>query len=394
MSVQPSASRTELLLACPRPFDPDIEAEPDEPREAARYGTAFHQILAACLRSKPGKPLLEKQPSRYNTEVDIAATEHEVRSAAAELAGHVKSSVKVFRNWLAREELEIVEVESAYAVAPGIDNWEVRAIPPHDEEHHYLVDEGEIPGTIDLIARSANRKRMVVVDHKTGWEAEGFARPSTVPQMRTLGLVAAKKVPLGTELGIFHADRQGLPAMYAEEYERDDQRTHVHELRRALVMIGSGFLRPGTHCKWCPIRSTCPAQKAELISEGTAALVSSANALAVEPLQGLLAPDTGASVEVRAGALYDLLKKFRQLDKSGYEEIKRLVRGGAVIETREGGSLVLRRQTYEVLSKKSVVEALGKVKGERVLDRLRKQGAIRESTREQLVPEKDPGGRR
>ncbi len=390
MSLQPSASRTDLLLACPRPFDSELEADPDVPGVGARYGSAFHKILAACLRTgnRGSQKALLETSDRYSKEVDRAAREFDMRRAASELAGHVKSSAKVLRNWLTREKLEVVDVEEAYAVEPRSGgSWRARAIPPHDDEHHYTVNPGEIPGTVDLTARSRNRKRGVVVDHKTGWEDEGFARPSTIPQMRTLGL-ATPTPTLHTEVGIFHADRQGLPAIYVEPYEIDEQRAHADELHRALSLIGSGFLRPGPQCRYCPLRGTCPAQKAEIISESTNAVVSSAVALAVEPLQGLLAPDTGKSIEEKAGALYDLLKKLRQLDEAGREEIKRLVKAGAVIETREGGSLVLKKQIYEVLSKKSVLEALGAVEGQRLLSRLRKKGAIREATREMVVPEK------
>lgn len=385
MACQPSASRTELLVACPRPFDLEIEPEPDEAGVGARYGSAFHWIIAACLRSPKKKPL-ENAVDRYSREVDRAAREFGVRGAAPELAGHVKSSVRVLRNWLKREKLEVVDVEEAYAVRPKPDGrWAVRNIPPHDEDHHYLVNEGEIPGTIDLKAQSSNGKRVVVIDHKTGWEDEGFAKPSTIPQMRTLGLMS--HTSLGTEVGIFHADRKGLPAIYVDPYEVDDQRLHAAALWQALGLVGSGFLRPGPQCRYCPVRSTCPAQKAELISEGTAALVRGAVQLAVEPIAGPLAPETGASLEARAGALYDLTKKFRALDKAAHEELKRLVKSGAVIEVREG-VLGIRTQTYEVLSKKSVLEALGAIEGERMLKRLRGKGAIREATREMLVPEK------
>ena len=389
LGIQASASKTELLLACPRPFDPELEADPDVAGAPARYGSSFHQILAACLRT--GGRGSQKAPLEtsggYSKEVDRAAKAYDMRSAAQELAGHVKSSVKVFRNWLVREKLEVAVVEEAYAVRPTVDGtWKTRAILPHDEDHHYIVDPGEVPGTVDVIARNANRKRAVVVDHKTGWEDKDFARPSSIPQMKTLGLVAP--TALGAEVGIFHADRQGLPSIYVEPYEIEDQREHATALRRGLDMIGTGFLRPGPQCKRCPARLTCPAHAADLLSEGTAALVEGANALAVEPIAGLLAPETGASIEVRAGALHELLKKFRQLDKAGWEEIKRLVKSGAVIETREGKVLAIQTQTYETLSKKSVLEAFGPVAGEKELERLRKKGAIRETTREMLIGEK------
>ncbi len=385
MRLQPSASRTELLLACPRPFGLDVEVEADAPGEPARYGSAFHQVIAACLRS-PAKKTLE-QTAAYARAVDKAAKSYDVRRAADELAGHVKSSVKVLRNWLEREKLEVVSVEEAYAVHPRPDGeWKARMILPHDEDHQYTVEVNDIPGTVDLIAESKNKSRSVVIDHKTGGgDNDSFAQPVTIPQMQTLGLVADSP---NVEVGIFHADRRGLPAMYVDPYEGSLRRTHAKALYRALGLVDSGFLRPGPHCNRCPAKVGCPAHTADLLAESSAALVSGANKLAVEPMTGLLAPETGASLEVRAGALYELLKKFRKLEKAGSEEIRRLVKAGAVIETREGKVLAIQEQTYEVLSKKSVIEALGKVAGEKVLAKLRAQGAIREAKREMLVGEK------
>jgi hypothetical protein len=397
MALQPSASRTDLLLACPRPFDPELEDTPDVAGTAARYGSAFHAVLASCLKSPKKKPL-ERAPS-YAKTVDKACAAYDVRSAAAELAGHVKGSVKVLRNWLEREKLEVASVEEARAVSPRADGgWGARAIEPHDEDHRYDIEPGEVPGTVDLVARNLSRTRTVVLDHKTGGgDGSGFATPASIPQMRTLGLSArldAGSGPHDVEVGIFHADRRGLPIVYSEPYERFDQHVHAGELNEALSRIGKGFMRVGAHCKWCPARSACPAHTADLISAGTADLVRAANKFAVEPISPTAlfvlpaeAP-ISASIEERAGALYDLLKRFRDLEKIASAEIKRLVKEGLVIETREGKVLAIQEQNYETLSKKSVIEALGKVAGEKELARLRKKGAIRMAKREMLVGEK------
>jgi hypothetical protein len=399
MGWQPSASKTEILLLCQRPFDPAIEAEPDEPGEPARYGSSFHSVLAACLRS-PKKKLLEKNAAGFARAVNKAARDHDVKDTADELAGHVKGSVKVLRNWLAREKLEIAEVEKAYAIKPRPDGvWGVREIKPHDEEHRYKTAPGELPGTVDLIVMNSNHKRTVVLDHKTGYvedwfandEFVGFARPTTVGQMRTLGLVGS---PLHGEVAIFHADRKGLPIVYSEPYEVEAQQKHVRELHAAFSRIGQGFLRPGPYCKRCPARVGCPARAADLLVESAEVLVKAANAVALEPIDpnALFAlptePPPAGMLEMRAGALYDMLKRFRELEKAGSAELRRLVRAGAIIETRDGKVLSLRTQTYESLSKKSVLEALGKVAGEKLLTQLRKKGVIREATREMLIGEK------
>lgn len=388
MKYQATASRTSLLLACPRPFEEETELEDDLPKEAARYGSAFHKVVGACLRSLKNKPL--EATDRFPKEITIAAKEFDVRSAAQELASHVKSNIKVLRNWLKREKLEILEVEEAYAVTPDPGgSWQARKTLPHDEDHVYQdVRPGEIPGTIDLKAGGENG-RVVIIDHKTGsYDSDSFAVPQSLPQMRTLGLTTyAPKA----EVGIFHADRKGLPIVYSEPYESSEQKIHSRELFAAMMLVGRGFLRPGPQCKYCPAKLGCPAHTAELISDSTTALVSHANRLAVEPIdpKGLLAPiDNGTDIETRAGTLYDLLKIFRRYEKAGTEEIRRLVKSGAVIETRDGKVLTLKEETYESLSKQSILDALGKIEGEKEIARLRKKGAIREATRERLMAEK------
>ena len=58
---------------------------------------------------------------------------------------------------------------------------------------------------------------------------------------------------------------------------------------------------------------------------------------------------------------------------------------GQVIEV-EDGVLTIEEQNYETLSKKSVLAALGRIKGEKELNRLRKNGAITMTKREMMVP--------
>jgi len=388
MSLQPSASRTSLLLACPRPFDPELETESSSSGEAANYGSAFHLVTATCLA--PAKQPLERSVDRYSKVVHKAAKQYGVAHAAAELAGHVKSSMTVLRKWLDREGLKVDEIERSYAVKPEKDGWRSREIPPHDEEHRYEVEAGELPGTVDLIARNTNKTRAVVIDHKTGGLDIGFAQPATLPQMRTLGLVASDRGE-AVEVGIFHADRRGLPIVYAEPYEKQEQHRHAKALHAAFARVGSGFMRPGDHCKWCPARDGCPARTADLLAESTAALVEGANKLIVADGAALVPAGEStalASVEERAAVLYELLKRFRVLDKAGSEEIKNLVRAGKIIETSDGKVLAIRTETFETLSKKSVIEALGAVAGEKELKKLRAKGALKEATREKLVAEK------
>lgn len=401
MGWQPSASKTEILLLCPRPFDPALEEPEDMPGEPALYGSAFHRIMAVCLAS-PGT--LEAH-NKYSKLVDKTVREFEIKDCASELAAHVKSSAKVFLNWLKREKLEVTVIEKAYAVLTMLNGeWVSRIIPPHNDDHVYKVAPGELPGTIDVLAMSKDKRRAVVIDHKTGffesWIAQDenvhFALPKTVPQLRTLGLAVGGVLPRKTalEVGIFHADRKSLPVVYAEPFQADEQLLHAKAIAASFDLIGRGLFRPGAHCKRCPARVGCPGRSADLLVESAEVLVGAANRLALEPIdpKALMALPTGdlspGELEGRAGALYDMLKRFRELEKTATAELRRLVKAGAVIETRDGKALTIREQTYETLSKKSVLDALGKVAGEKELARLRKKGLIKEQTREMLIAEK------
>jgi len=391
MGIQPSASATGLVLACPHPFEESTPIEKGEPIEPARYGSAFHLVIAEMLRQYKAKHTL--RPAAFAKLVDTSVKLFDVRSAAEELAGHVKGSFKYLVNWIEREKLEVDEIETAYAVLPrDCDSATWRPIPSHDEDHHYECHSTEMPMTLDLRLRSKNRKRHVVLDHKTGNDV-GYARPSKVLQMRSLGLAAETPLDNPVELGVGHFDRRGLPNIYVEEYEDADVREHGQALYNAIDMIGrGGFLRPGVQCERCPARHACPARSADLLSDATNALVKASLVIADEPIDThALAPipaNANHSIEDRAGALYDLLTRYDDVSKAGREEIRRLVKAGAVVETRRG-PLVIQPQEFETVSKKSILAAYGKRAGEKKLAELRKKGAVTLSKREMLVPQKE-----
>lgn len=401
MGIQPSASRTALVLACPHPFEDKTPIEVEEPREPARYGSAFHLVLAAMLRKLARKRTMTS--GEFAHCVDAAVVEWDVRSAAHELAGHVKGSFKFLANWIAREKLEVIEVEKAYAIMPrDCDSATWRAIPSHDADHRYECAKTEMPATIDLTLRG--ERRLVRMDHKTGWqdwEGGEFALPTSVKQMRTVGLVGddSAREEYELEVGIFHADRKGLPSVYVEEYDPDAAREHGQALHNALWLInhdGGGYLRPGPQCDRCPARHACPAKSADLLSDATNALVKASLVIADEPIDShALAPipaNANHSIEDRAGALYDLLSRYDEVSKAGREEIRRLVKSGAVVETRRG-PLTIQPQEFETVSKKSILAAYGKAAGQRKLNELRKKGAVTLAKREMLVPEKESAGR-
>ena len=81
-----------------------------------------------------------------------------------------------------------------------------------------------------------------------------------------------------------------------------------------------------------------------------------------------------------------LIKNLEKLTEMGRAEVRRLVEAGEVVEGPDGTTYELSRETYETLSKASVMRALGKTNGEKRLAKMRKEGLIEEKERVRLLP--------
>jgi hypothetical protein len=130
-------------------------------------------------------------------------------------------------------------------------------------------------------------------------------------------------------------------------------------------------MRPGGHCKYCPARASCPAKDGELLLNAGALV------------RGVVS-EGALTKQVDPGALHFFVKEMARLSERALAEIKASVQAGALYLRPDGKALVIRKKTVEGLSKASIVRALGKAKGERVISRLRKQGCCDVSEREEL----------
>ena len=148
MGLQPSASKTELFLACQRPFDPAVTTEPTFATEPMRYGSAFHASIALLLLKALKKP----EGALYEKAVIAAAAKYDVRQHVKELAEHVRVSYEYLTSWLKKHGwTRIVEVEQSYAISGGSPR---KIDGPSDEDHFYSdLRPGEIAGTVDSCRR-------------------------------------------------------------------------------------------------------------------------------------------------------------------------------------------------------------------------------------------------
>lgn len=385
MGLQPSASKTGLLLACQRPFAPDVDSPFEEAGEPSRYGSAFHAVIAPLLAST-----LVDHGRRYDTAVDHAARKWQVKAAAHELHGHVRSSYRYLLSFLERGgwNLKTVKTETSYAIDVEA-NKARRVVGPSEDGHVYAgLRSGEIPGTVDLEVTSKDGSHTLILDHKTGFLPEdhftgdSFAMPAQMPQMKTLGLVARTPPGKKMTLAIFHADRKGMPDIHFDGYDLDDRSRHRAALVEAMGRIGDGSLRPGPQCNVCPAATTCPARAADVMGAASAALL----AAGAERLQTVNDNFSTLPVGRRAGRLIRLIKRLEKLTEMGRAEVRALVKAGELVEEDDGTTYELSTEEYETLSKSSIVRALGKPAGERLIASLRKKGVVEMSTKERLVP--------
>jgi hypothetical protein len=359
--LQITASKVGLLLECQRPFDPEVELDPEEIGEGALYGTEFHRLMA---RMREGHR----------------------DAVVGQMGPHLKAAWECLQKWLGGDnewgKFEIVSGEqplaSRFLPAGRAHLVFSRHCDFQEEGHHYDLKPGEIGGTPDLLARRVKVAKndpigdstifdiFAVIDYKTG-SYEDYSNPKT-PQMLTLALQTGADI-----VAILHTPPGGLPVVYARQVTREELIAHAKRIQKARHRIGDGSMRPGGYCRWCPAKGSCPTQVGELIQKTTALAEA---AIGRAGISADTMPDLGRFLPM-ATELEKLLKVARDFAK---EE----VRNGAVIERADGKVYTLQTVTRESLSKSSVVEALGKTAGEKEIDRLRELGVIKTTTYEEL----------
>jgi hypothetical protein len=406
--LQASMSQSALLIECTFAFGKEFER--GESSEAARYGSAFHQLKAAGIVNKvraiDKRPLLAVSPREV-------ANRYGLLGAVEELETHVAAAMETLFAWFGKNEFRIdfeavrkkglLVVEQAVALLPGKSG---RTIAPHDAEHRYRgLSPGEQPGTLDVAIVPNQRQRrttpVLVMDHKTG--EEDFSRPLDKAQL--LSLAAATMRWTGAEEAIVavpHSRRRGLPKVYADKVKLKELKNYETRVATALGRINDGSMRPGPWCARCPARDICPAQDARLIESASGILTGLTAAGGALSKEGLTANDVtfarvpaeGLSKEKKLGLLYEIAKKSEIMAARVRAEIKAAIveSGGSLLPvTPSHEYLIVREYEKESLSKSSVLEAYGKMAGERMLEKFRKDGAIKKSRVAQLWPEKERG---
>lgn len=398
--LQPSMSWSNVLLECAFPFGKEIERE--EVEEPARFGSAYHAVMAQSF-------FHGMQPKKLATHAERAAKQWAVE--AEEVHSLVIDSRRVLDDWLRKNEYRIdfadilkqkkgtLFVEQALALKPLVSG---RALQPHDADHRYHgVAEGEQPGTLDYaIISMGKRLPVLLLDHKSG--EEDFSSPQDKPQLLSLAAAVARWAKADEVIfGANWARRRGMPKVYSERVKLHELEPYERRLQLSLARIGDGSMKPNKFCNICPAKSMCPAQDAELLSKAGDILVGLTAAGGALSSEGLAANDAaiihhaGANLSKakKLGILYEVVRKGEQIAKRAREEIRNeILRDPSLLpETPTGEYLVVREYEKENLSKSAIIEAYGRVAGERMIEKLRKDGAITKTKVQQLYPEKERG---
>ena len=361
--MQPSASKTDLLLQCSYPFAKDRVLNREPPGEAAIYGTNFHSAMEMLLGGQ--------EPVFLSDEV----------------IANAKAAYEKLNAWLAANDYlgGSCLVEFTLAFCPR--TFTARDIPGPDDDHVYHeLRADEIAGTADLVVIPKDPDRpILVLDHKTGLSGD-FTKPHNLPQLLTLGFSVLARFNRSSFVpAVLHAPRGGLPQVFEGDCRRIDVdgSKFVQQLRVALDRVGDGSLRPNGLCYRCPARHDCPARVVDLV-ERSGELVEKANLVGSELV--LVNNDNALSREARIGKLHLLLARFRELDRRASEEIKRELRANPETEVvrPDGKTLQIVTKSVERISKASIIRALGKEEGSKLIDELRSKGCLTEQEQDEL----------
>lgn len=419
---QPSMSNSAQLIECSYAYGQEFERRVSG--EPARYGSSFHELLAhrvtAHVRAgrKTVIPSAKTIAARWGEDIKPDEVDDAVKAALPTLMGWLKKNeFRIDFDEMRKKGLFLLE--KAVALTPLVSG---RAIPGHDEEHRYSgLTRAEIPGTLDLaIVPIATKVKVdgvrgmrnlpdmiqgpiLMLDHKTG--DEDFSKPLEKAQLLSLGAAVMRWVG-ATEaiVGVLHARRRGMPKVYAEHVKLSELKAYETRLQTGLARIGDGSMRPGPWCAHCEARSICPAKDAELLQTAGDVLTGLTAAGGALSVQGLTANDvvlakapTNLSRAKKLGTLYSVVRKAEAIAKRARAEIKSEILAtialGQILmpETLENEYLVIREYDQENLSKKGITDAYGKIKGEKMLQKFRDDGAITTTHVQQLYPEKERG---
>lgn len=338
----------------------------------ANYGSGIHEVLAARIVAPPKKMSAFKVANKWGiTDAD------EQRAFVA----HAKEAVESFITWMtkrnpwnvnlaARAKIR-TEMSVAYDVAKN--KTRLTSNPTSDTHEYKGLAPGELPGTADVVIDEigngngdgkASAPDIIVIDHKTG---DGFNMPRENAQLKSLALANAVRVGAKTAaIAIFHTPVENVSTMYVDEIDYEEIKEFRAQLRSAWKNIGTGQMRPGAHCSFCPASTICPTQAGAIVQVETG--------LAMTP--------------ERVGEIAQKLAAFQKTGEKIEAEIKAWIKtygvpgsDGAHAVPRPDGKWYRTKPTKQAawqITTKQLREVLGVEAAEKIFEALRKAGHLKD----------------
>jgi hypothetical protein len=370
--VEPTASKTDRFLGCSLPWGrPQTDNEVSLP---ARFGSAFHAVLESRLRGKRGREaasILKATAAKFD--VDAKA-----------VSERVDAVLPVLKAWLVGENpWKIRFTDKAWrlsyeeTIAYNIETQTSRRCdPPTSDTHEYRDRQPhEIPGAVDLLGvgidektkrfNGFNHNTVLILDHKSGFDV---GSPMESGQLKTLALAASKLFACDKAIVAFmHAPAGMTPTIYADTLDSDDFARHATSLQEAESRRDSGFIRPDFYCRYCQVFSSCPVNQPALIE-----------------LRGSRQLQTAEDVGEAHQKLQEMTKRFSSMADVIDAEIRSWIRQHGAGVRPDGREVDFVERPFTNLSQASIVRALGKLEGGRMIEKLKKLGAIESGVRKEL----------
>jgi len=288
MSALPSASKLGLAFTC---LGSAVLPRVDSLNEHADKGNAKHLFLSMCLQLGREEALLQV-PEKYRAECAALDTSDLPASQAGQ--------------WMA-------ELAFAFDVHSGI----ARVLGENIGRNYAAAGrvETEMAGSADLVGLTP--ETVVVIDYKTGRQPVTRCRDNW--QMRGLAVFAARALGRSrAQAAVLYVDDEGTPRYDWAEWDAFDLDGFASELQglgedafyaSAVLATGKpvpGGLRTGSHCKYCPALTTCPAQGAFVRQ-----LVATPTETLAELEAGLKDDETARAVFERVEAVEAVIKKAK-----------------------------------------------------------------------------------
>ncbi|MFP5415403.1 MAG: ATP-dependent helicase [Actinomycetes bacterium] len=267
-TLELSPSQVESVLTCPRKYFLSREVKAEPPRSSTTIlGSVIHAVAERAASGELTHATASELLDQVWADIPFPAA----WLSASERA-EADAAVERFLAWQSgHEHADVVGVEVPFRAAVDVEGATV-----------------VLKGTIDRLERTGSGD-LRVVDFKTGRSRPTQAEAAAMPQVGVyqlaveagaFGEVAPGARSAGASLVYLrHDDSPGWPkefrqpSLVEKPHLGDDpteQRhpTWVHHQvaqARAVLVSGSYDARPGGHCQWCAVRSSCPARSGQVI---------------------------------------------------------------------------------------------------------------------------------